>query len=46
MKSGKVNILGTVTELSASLIYDFIYDIFSTRDNDFVCNAPEPDSKN
>ena len=45
MKSGKVNILGTVTEWSASLIHKFIHEIFSMRYDDFVCNAPEPDLK-
>ena len=43
MKTGKVNILGTTTELSASLIYDFLQDIFTTRYFDFICDAPKPD---
>jgi hypothetical protein len=30
-KSGKMNIFGTNTDLVASLLYDFICDIFSTR---------------
>jgi hypothetical protein len=44
-KSGKVNIFGTNTDLAASLLYDFICDIFSTRWNDFVCDSPTPDTK-
>jgi len=43
MKTGKVNILGTTTELSASLIYDFLQDIFTIRYFDFICDAPKPD---
>jgi hypothetical protein len=31
LKSGKVNIFGTNTNLVASLLYDFICNIFSTR---------------
>jgi hypothetical protein len=44
-KSGKVNIFGTNTELAASLLYDFICNIFSTRWDDFVCDSPTPDTK-
>ena len=43
MKSGKVNILGSTTELSASLIYNFIQDIFITRYDDFICDIPKKD---
>jgi hypothetical protein len=43
MKTGKVNILGTTTELSASLIYNFLQDIFTMRYFDFICDAPKPD---
>jgi hypothetical protein len=44
-KSGKVNIFGTNTELAASLLYDFICNIFSTKWDDFVCDSPTPDTK-
>jgi hypothetical protein len=44
-KSGKVNIFGTNTDLAASLFYDFICDIFSTKWDDFVCDSPTPDTK-
>jgi hypothetical protein len=44
-KSGKVNIFGTNTDLAASLLYDFICDIFSTRWDDFVCDSSTPDTK-
>lgn len=44
-RTGKVNILGSATELSASLLYDFLNSIFSMRYNDFVSNLPEPDKK-
>lgn len=39
-KSGKVNIFGTKAELTASLIYDFICNIFTIRWEDFMCNTP------
>jgi hypothetical protein len=44
-KSGKVNIFGTNTDLAASLLYDFICDIFSTRWDDFVYDSPILDTK-
>ena len=44
MKIGKVNILGTSTEWSATLIYNFLQDIFTTRYFDFICDAPKPDN--
>lgn len=40
-KSGKVNIFGTKTALSASLIHEFIRDAFTARWDDFVCNLPQ-----
>ena len=43
MKSGKVNILGMSTEHSASLIHNFLQDIFTTRYFDFICDVPKPD---
>jgi hypothetical protein len=39
--SGKVNIFGTKTALTASLIYEFIRDVFAARWGDFVCNSPQ-----
>ena len=38
-KSGKINIFGSTTELSASLLYEFLRVLFSTCD--FACNAPD-----
>ena len=40
--SGKVNIFGTKTELSASLVYNFIRDIFTEKWDEFICNLPTP----
>jgi hypothetical protein len=40
-----INIFGINTDLAASLLYDFICDIFSTRWDDFVCDSPTPDTK-
>jgi hypothetical protein len=39
-KSGKVNIFGTKAELTASLIYDFICNIFTIRWDDFMRDMP------
>jgi hypothetical protein len=44
-KLDKVNIFDTNTDLAASLLYDFICNIFSTRWDDFVCDSPTPDMK-
>jgi hypothetical protein len=41
--SGKVNILGTKTELGASLIYDFLDEIFYFYANELICNMPTID---
>jgi hypothetical protein len=41
--SGKVNILGTKTELGASLIYDFLQEIFTVFAKDLICNMPTID---
>ena len=40
---GKVNIFGCKTELSASLLYDFICDIFNKRWDHFVVDLPKRD---
>lgn len=40
---GKVNIFGCKTELAASLLYDFICDIFNKRWEHFVVDLPPKD---
>jgi hypothetical protein len=40
-KSGKVNIFGTKTALSASLIYEFIRDAFTAKWDSYVRNSPQ-----
>lgn len=45
-KSGKVNMFGFKTELSAVMVYDFIHDIFRTMWNDLVRDSPYLDVKN
>jgi hypothetical protein len=44
-KLSKVNIFGTNTEFAASLLYNFICNIFSTKWDDFVCDFPIPNTK-
>jgi hypothetical protein len=41
--SGKVNILGSKTELGASLIYDFLEEIFTIYAKDLICDMPTID---
>ena len=41
--SGKINILGTKTELGASLIYDFLQEIFTAYANELIYDMPTTD---